>query len=141
MEISPVGVKLGVYVPASLLVSLEKAIHNLFSTASWLVNTARNPSVKSCVKLFSKTSSFKRSRFGDAGPSFDKRVEFTPELGVDWNVTRSVVDADRDCGVVLETLMLYFFSESKTGSFTLVLRSNRFGREFKAESRLELFFC
>ena len=59
--------------------------------------------------LFSKTSSLLSTRFGDAGPSNEEPVEIAFELGVDWKVTRSVVDADGVCGVVLDALMLDLF--------------------------------
>ena len=53
-----------------------------FRAAPLLVKTARNPFVNSCVKLFSKISSFESSQLGDVTPSFDRRVELTAELGV-----------------------------------------------------------
>ena len=56
-------------------------------TASLLVRTAKNPLVNNCVKLFSNTSSFDSSKLGEFWPSFEEWVEFTAELGVDWNVT------------------------------------------------------
>ena len=34
-------------------------------TASLLVRTAKKPLVNNCVKLFSKTSSFDKSKFGE----------------------------------------------------------------------------
>ena len=62
-----------------------------FRTASLLVRTAKKTFVKSCVRLFSKTSSFDKYKFGDDWPSLDDLVVFTPELGVDWNLTQLCV--------------------------------------------------
>ena len=59
-----------------------------FSTASLLVNTARKLFLKSCVNLFSNTSSSLEN--SDVGSSWEERVELNAELGVDWNVTRPV---------------------------------------------------
>ena len=56
-------------------------------TTSLLVSTAKNPFVNNCVKLFSNTSSFDKSKLGEFWASFDEPVEFTAEFGVDWNVT------------------------------------------------------
>ena len=109
-----------------------------FKTASLLVITARNPLVNSCVRLFSKTSSFKSSKFGDAGPSFEERVELTAELGVYWKVTLLVAGVSGVCWTAFEfeVFLFEFLSKWICAAFA---ECEWFVRRFKAESEMIYF--
>ena len=93
--------------------------------------------MKNGVKLFSKTSSFESSRFGETDPSLEERMELTAELVVDWNVTLLVAGVCGVCGLVFEVLMFELLCRWKCAAFAVFLRSNLVVWRFKAESKLE----
>ena len=103
-----------------------------------IVKTAKNPLVNNCWRLFSNTFSLESLRLGVVGPSRNDIVAFTPELGVDWKVTRPVVVAEGVCGDVLGALVIELFVGWICGAFTVVERSNWFVTVFMAECSLQL---